>query len=100
MAYAGSLHRRLTRNSYHPQGEDTVFVLLLMVVGVLAMTVGTLVLFEFLMALPPVVRVVVVLSLIVSTAVIVYAIRYRALSLPSVYRGGAPRVPARRLNYR
>ncbi len=96
MTYAGTLRRHLARNSYHPQGEDTVFVLLLMTVGVLSMAVATLVLFEFLMALPPVVRVVVVLSLIVSSAVIVYAIRYRALSLPSVYRGGAPRVPVRR----
>lgn len=100
MVYAGTLRRHLSRDSYHPQGEDTLLVLLLIIVGVLSMTVGTLILFEFLKALPPLVRTVVVLSLMVSTAVIVYAIRYRALSLPSVYRGGAPRVRARSFDYR
>jgi len=96
MVYAGSLRRHLTRNTYHPQGEDTLFVLLLMIVSVLGMTVGTLALLEFLQALPSVVRVVVELSLLVSAAVITYAIRYRARSLPPVYHRGAPRIRARR----
>ena len=96
MAYAESIRRRNARVDHHPQGEDTVVILSLIVVAVLGLTLGTLLFVSFVGALPSGVGIVLVLCLLVSIAVVGNAILSRVLSLPSVYRGGVPIIGQRR----
>ena len=90
MAASDHTRRQARADDHRTNAEETALLLSLVIVVILGLTLATLVIAEFMAALPGGIGIVLFVSLVVATLAVGQALFERLLSTPTLIRGLTP----------